>query len=87
MNIGNSTDDHRGREGKLNRKSSESEKNHEILLTIGNKLMEKRWVGGWGNWVMSIKEGTWCSEYWGLYTTDKLLNTTSETNDILLYVG
>ena len=37
-NIGNSTEDHRGREGKLSGKSSEREKNHERLLTIGNKL-------------------------------------------------
>lgn len=32
---------------------------------------------------MGIKEGTWCDEHLGLYTTDKLLNTTSETNDVL----
>ena len=37
-NIRNSTEDHRVREGKLNGKSSEREKNHERLLTIGNKL-------------------------------------------------
>ena len=37
-NIENSTQDHRGREGKLNVKSSEREKNHERLLTLGNKL-------------------------------------------------
>lgn len=36
-NIRNSTEHHRGREGKLNGKSSEREKNHERLLTIGNK--------------------------------------------------
>ena len=42
--------------------------------------------GGWGNWVMGIKEGTWCNEHWVLYTPDLLLNTTSETNDVL-YVG
>ena len=59
-NIRNSVEDHRGREGKLNGKSSEREKNHERLLTIGNKL---RVAGGevdlgWGNWVMGIKEGT-----------------------------
>ena len=37
-NIGNSTKDRRGREGKLNGKSSEKEKNHERFSTIGNKL-------------------------------------------------
>ena len=36
-NIRNNTEDHR-REGKLNGKSSESETNHEKLLTIENKL-------------------------------------------------
>ena len=59
QNIGNSTEDHRGREGKLNGKSSERDKNHERLLTIGKNLglLEGRWVGGWDNWVMGIKEG------------------------------
>ena len=37
-NIRNSTEDHRGREGKLNGKKSETETNHERLLTPGNKL-------------------------------------------------
>ena len=37
-NIRNSADDHRGREGKLNGKSSEKERNPDRLLTIGNKL-------------------------------------------------
>ena len=37
-NIRNSTEDHRGREGKLNGKKSERETNDERLLTIGNKL-------------------------------------------------
>ena len=54
----NSTEDHRGREGKLNGKSSEREKNHESLLTIGNKLRIAGGVvgGGMGNWVIGIKE-------------------------------
>ena len=45
-NIRNSTEDHRRRERKQNGKSSEREKNHERLLTIGNKLRfagEKMW--------------------------------------------
>ena len=25
-------------------------------------LLEGRWAGGWGKWVMAIKEGT-CDEY------------------------
>jgi len=44
-NIRNSADDHTGREGKLNGKSSEREKNHKRLLTKGNKL---RIAGGRG---------------------------------------
>ena len=43
-------------------------------------------MGGWGNWVMGIKEGTWCDDHWVSYATDELLNTTFETNDVL-YVG
>ena len=40
-------EDHRGREGKLNGKKSEREKNHERLLTPGNKLrVVDREVGG-----------------------------------------
>ena len=37
-NMRNRAEDHWGREGKLNGKSPEREKNHERLLTIGNKL-------------------------------------------------
>ena len=37
-NIGNSTENHRGREEKLNGKSSERKKNHDRLITIGDKL-------------------------------------------------
>jgi len=33
----NRAEDHRGREGKLNGKKSEKEKNHERLWTPGNK--------------------------------------------------
>ena len=47
-----------GREGKPNGKSSKRE-NKMRLLTIGNKLRVAGEVGegGWGNWVMGIKEG------------------------------
>ena len=52
---------HRGTDGKLNgKKKSESETNHERLLSLGKNggFLEERWVvGGWGNWVMGIKEG------------------------------
>lgn len=86
-NIRSSAEGHRGREGKLNGKSLEMEKNHERLLTIGNReWLEGKWVEGYGNWVMDIKEGMYCDEHWSLYITDKLLNTTSVTNDVL-YVG
>ena len=37
-NIRNSPEDRRGREARLNGKSSERETNHERLLTLGNKL-------------------------------------------------
>ena len=38
---------------------SERETNHKRLLTIRNKLKfaGREGVGGWGNWVMGIKEG------------------------------
>ena len=35
---------------------------------------------------MGIKKDTWCDEHWVLYATDELLNSTSETKDVL-YVG
>ena len=37
-NLRNKTEDHRGKEGKLNGKKSERETNHERLWTPGNKL-------------------------------------------------
>ena len=46
-NIRNSAEDHKGREGKLNGKSSEKKKTHERLWTPGNKLrVVERGVGG-----------------------------------------
>ena len=52
-NLRNKTEDHRGREGKLNGKSSERErkKKHERLLTVRNKLrvVEGEVGGRWGN--------------------------------------
>ena len=57
--IRNSTEDHRGREGKQYEKKSERETNHEKLLTMGNKLrVAGGAVGVLSNWVMGIKEGT-----------------------------
>ena len=35
---------------------------------------------------VGIKEGKWCDEHWVSYAADKLLDTTSETNDVL-YIG
>lgn len=87
-NIRNRAEDHRGREEKLNGKKSERETNHEGLWTLGNKLKvsEGRGLGGWGSWMMGIKEGMCCDEHWVLYATDESSNTTSKTNDVL-YVG
>lgn len=36
-----------------------------------------------GNWMSGIKEATRYNEHWVLHTTDNLLKTTSETNDVL----
>ena len=47
-NVRNSKADHKRREGKLNGQSSEREKNHEKLLTIGNKQIAEGEVGGHG---------------------------------------
>ena len=38
---------------------SERETNHKRLLSLRNKLrVAGGVVGGWGNWVMGIKEGS-----------------------------
>ena len=47
-NIRNSTEDHRGKEGKLKGKKSERETNHETLWTLGNKLSVVEREVGWG---------------------------------------
>ena len=39
--------------------------------------MEGRWVVGWGNWVMGIKEGTGCNKNWVLYANDESLHILS----------
>ena len=46
--------------GKLRGEKLERKTTHERLLTLGNKkgLQKGRWVGGWGNRVMGIKEDT-----------------------------
>lgn len=36
---------------------------------------------GRGNWVMAIKEGMGCNEYWVFYATEESLNSTSEANN------
>ena len=59
----------------------ERETNHKTLNA--RKQSERCWRGeGWGNGVTGVGHWRWCV----LYTTDELLNTVSETNDIL-YVG
>lgn len=54
-----STEDHGRREGALSGTSSETETNHERLVTLGNTLGVARGeVGGWGYWRRGITEGT-----------------------------
>ena len=81
--IRNSTEDHRGREGKLNGKKSERETNHERLWTMGNKLRVTKGsrVGGWvpGD---GYKEGTCWDEHWVLQATNESSNTTTKTYDV-----
>ena len=42
--------------------------------------------GGWANWVMGIKEGTYWGEHWVLSVSGESLNTTPEII-ITLYVN
>ena len=58
--------------------------NHERLWTLGNKLrvLEGRGMGGWVSMVMGLKEGTYCSGHWVLYTNDESWSTTSGTNEV-----
>ena len=77
-NIRNSTEDHRGREGKLKGEKSEMETNHERLWALGNKQGFRRKRGGeWAYQVMGIKEGMCWDEHRLLYATNESLNTTS----------
>ena len=49
----------KGKWGKLSGKKLERKTNHERLLTLGNKELQKgKKVKGWGNGVMGTKEGT-----------------------------
>ena len=50
LNIRNSTEDHRGREGNLKGKKSEMETNHRRFWTLGEKMSvtEGRAGGGMG---------------------------------------
>ena len=72
---------------------TEKEANHKGFLTIGNRLRVAggEVSGGWGNWVMGIKDSSWGNEHWVLYAADKSdkcnwLNATSETNN-MVYVN
>lgn len=49
----------------------------QTIRNYGNKCRdaEGEKVEGWGNWMMGIKEGTWCSEHWVFYATDESLNS------------
>ena len=60
----------------------EGEVNHERLWTLKNNLrvLKEQGVGGWGNQVVGIKEGTYYMEHWVwcinnvLWITEKKLN-------------
>ena len=48
-----------GKGGKLSEEKLERKTNHERLITLGNKgLQKQRRMQGLGNYVMNIKEGT-----------------------------
>ena len=57
----------------LLKNSHEVGMNRERIWTLGNKLMasEGRGVGEWDRLVMGLKEGTYCSGHWVLYTNDE----------------
>ena len=40
-------------------------------------------MGGRGNWVTGIEEGTRCGKHWMLYATGESLSSTSAANDVL----
>ena len=44
---------------------SERVTEHERLLTLGNerRVVEGRWVGGQGDWLMRTEVGTWQDEH------------------------
>ena len=46
-------------------------------------MLEGRWVGGWGKWVMGIEEGTSWDEHWVSYVRDESLGSTPETKTVL----
>jgi len=48
-----------------------------------NRVIEGRVVGGWGDRVMGIKEGTCWDVHWVLQATNESLNTTTKTYDVL----
>ena len=63
---------------KQNRLKTGRETNHKRPLSTENKLRVPGGEvgGGWGNWLMDIKEGPCCHEHWVLYATDESLNST-----------
>ena len=66
-NIRNSERDDK-RSGETKWEKLERKTNHERLLTLGNKgLQKERWVRGWGNWMTGNKEGMGCDEPWVLH--------------------
>ena len=69
-----------GGKEQLNKMNIEKDANHKRHWTLGNKQGCWRERGGWGedNWVMGIKEKTWCKEHWVLHATDESLNSTPE---------
>ena len=55
-NLRSKTDEHRGREGKINREGGKPEET--LNYREQTEGYRREGVGGWGNWVMRHEEGT-----------------------------
>ena len=69
-------------------KTYERKTNHERPLNLGNNkgLQKGRWVGGWGNWVTSIKERTHDEMSTGCYMLVKIFKKAQKINKNNIHV-